>query len=458
MSGQTALRSTAGVKRRRSMALVAALTPALLLVADIAWAQSIDPGAPAVRLLNSIAVPVGPLNNTAGGMYSTDISFVDESVNAYFVADRSNRAIDVVSTKNETFIGQLRATPDFAGFTGSTSTSGPNGVVSFYPFLFATDANSRVVAINLINQKTVSDVSTGGAPGLRADELAGDPRDMVLLVVNNADSPPFATLIHVSSPSGTLTVGTRITFDKTHVGFAATNGAEQPVWEPFTGKFYLSIPEINGPGGGGPIGGVARIDPLTGNVETVYELAFCSPAGLTLGPNQNLLVGCNTTFDTAGNVWSGTDPNTAAPQQVIIDAKTGIVQAAVAGVGPGDEVWYNSGDNFYYTASSGSPLAPSSVVQGSPNVSQGAAVLGVIDAEDLSLAQLVPTINVPAVNLGAGNPKNHPAATAHTVAASAKTNHVFMALGANNVFPNCLTGCIAVYGRRPLPEDEKAQK
>ena len=36
---------------------------------------------------------------------------------------------------------------------------------------------------------TVSDVSTGGTPGLRADELAYDPAGGLLLVVNNADRP-----------------------------------------------------------------------------------------------------------------------------------------------------------------------------------------------------------------------------------------------------------------------------
>jgi hypothetical protein len=33
------------------------------------------------------------------------------------------------------------------------------------------------------------------------------------------------------------------------------------------------------------------------------------------------------------------------------------------------------------------------------------------------------------------------------VTANADNNHVFVALAANNVFPDCLTGCIAVYGR-----------
>jgi hypothetical protein len=62
----------------------------------------------------------------------------------------------------------------------------------------------------------------------------------------------------------------------------------------------------------------------------------------------------------------------------------------------------------------------------------------VIDAEDPTLIQLVPTYNVPA---GPG----HPAGTAHSVAVNAGNNRVFVPLAANNAFPNCLTGCIAVF-------------
>jgi hypothetical protein len=68
--------------------------------------------------------------------------------------------------------------------------------------------------------------------------------------------------------------------------------------------------------------------------------------------------------------------------------------------------------------------------------------------------QLAPTFNVPAVT-GA-----HPASTAHSVAADARNNHIFVPLGANNVYPGCLTGCIAVYwhGDEDAGEDREARK
>ena len=101
-----------------------------------------------------------------------------------------------------------------------------------------------MVSIDLTTDAIVDTVHTSASAN-RSDELAYDPQDGILLVVNNADSPPFATLISVNKSNGHLTLGARITFDQAHAGFDATNGAEQPVWNKDTGKFYLSIPEAN---------------------------------------------------------------------------------------------------------------------------------------------------------------------------------------------------------------------
>jgi hypothetical protein len=285
----------------------------------------------------------------------------------------------------------------------------------------------------------VSDVSTGGAAGLRADELAYDPDHGTLLVINNADVPPFGTLISVDKTTGKLTVGKRITFDAAH-GVDAQNGAEQPVWNPETNRFYLSIPQI------GPTvsnGGVIRINPFSATVETTFPVQFCGPAGLALGPRQDLFIGCNTVFDTAGNVWDPTKSVAADPRDVIIDAKTGNIDATVFGVGAGDEVWFNSGDGNYYATGSGSPQRPLPAT-----AAMGSTPAGVVDAKDQKLLQLFPTFNVPAVTTGSGL---HPAGTSHSIAANSRNNLVFVPLPANNAFlspdgkKTCLTGCVAVF-------------
>jgi hypothetical protein len=448
--------------------LFVVIMPVLLLgagssrAADQSNGQNVGP----VRLLHTVPVPVSAANTTAGALYSFDISWVDQGTGAYYLADRSNKAVDIVEA--ETIVTQIAPNnghAPFAGFTpcvtqpaGANDCAGPNGVVAAFPWLFVTDAPSRVLAFDLRTNPptTVSEVFTKDGEPTRADELAYDPKDGLILAINNAASPPFGTLISVDQASGALAVGTNIILDAAH-GVDATDGAEQPVWDPGTGKFYLSIPEISGDGSTNLHGAVLRIS-TTGEVEAQYPVDFCGPAGLALGPNENLLVGCSTVFDTAGGKWTTNadrDTNTAAPQYVILDAITGNIEANVLGVGAGDEVWFNEGDGRYYAASQGSPLAPNAITPARPPVgtattapvltAQGAAILGVIEASSKTLEQLVPTLNVPAVVAPAPNP--HPAGTAHSVAANAGNNHVFVPLAANNVFPNCLTGCIAVYGR-----------
>src|SRR5712691_5125203 len=365
----------------------------------------------ALRLIGLAPIPASAANNTAGGMYSFDISYVDQSNDTYYLADRSNAAVDVVDAKTGKFVKQIAASPAFAGFSGSNATSGPNGVVAAFPWLFATDANSRVVSIDLRNGKTVGDVSTGGAAGLRADELAYDPQDGQLLVINNADTPPFGTFINVDKTTGKLTVGKRITFDAAH-GVDAQNGAEQPIWDPNALRYYLSIPQV------GPTvsnGAVVRINPTSATVEKVFAVQFCSPAGLALGPThkngQDALIGCNMVFDTAGNVWDPAGKVPADPRDVIINLTTGKVDAEIFGAGAGDEVWFNAGDNNYYATGSGSPFRPLPAA-----TSQGSTPLAIIDAKDEALAGTATTFNVPAVTSGAGK---HPASTSHSVAADA---------------------------------------
>jgi hypothetical protein len=432
-----------------------------VLVAGNAWADGSGKKVePALRLLSSVPIPISP-TNTGTGTFSFDISWVDQSDGTYYLADRNNQAVDALFA--ESIVKQIVPNNGHAPFAGisppafSTATAGPNGVVAVFPWLFVTDAPSRVLSFDLRQNPplTVSEVTTLAGEPTRADELAYDPKDGLILAINNASTPPFGTLISVNQTTGALAVVKNIFFDAAH-GVDAQNGAEQPVWDPGTQKFFLSIPQL------GPVptqGAVIRIS-TTGTVEATYLINFCSPAGLALGPHEDLLVGCNTIWATNGSLWTGNvDRNsfTAAPQLVILNAKTGSVEANVLGAGVGDEVWFNKGDNHYYATGSGSNLAPNALFPARPpvgtattapvNVSQGAATLDVIDALSETLDQRVPTLNVPA------NDGVHAAGTAHSVAADADTNHVFVPIAANNAFPNCLTGCITIYGRDDPDQD-----
>ncbi len=414
-----------------------ALAVGLCTSVALAWDDDGDHrSSGAVKLLTTIPIP-----GTA--MKTFDISWVDGKTRRYFLADRSNKAIDVIDTRTNTVVDQIPATPPFAGASGNNDTSGPNGVVVSGRWLFASDYPSRVVTIDLNTKKTVADLSTGGEN--RADEMAYDAKDGLLLAVNNADNPPFATLIKVDPNTGALSIKKKIVFAGSPggafpSGINATNGAEQPVWEPGTGRFYISIPELNGPGGTGPLGAVARINPSSGAVEALFPVKNCQPAGLTVGPKQDLLLGCSVTFDTAGDAWSLANPltkptaTTAAPVSIIMDAKNGSIDRTVKGITGNDEVWFNPGDGRYYLAARAQPGGP---------------VLGVIDAKSQKLLQLVPTVNQ------ATTPSASPqAGSAHSVAADPHNNHAFVPLPTNNVFPNCLNGCVAVFGEPKQKHDD----
>jgi hypothetical protein len=439
--------------------MAAALLGLLLLPAgNAAWGQKTDVSRGneagsdrALRLLALVPIPVAT-GNTTGGMYSFDISYVDQAKQTYYLGDRSNKAVDVVNARNG-HTSQIFATPPFRGTApcsspghGANDCAGPDGVVAAFPWLFVTDANSRVVSFDLRTTPPtqISDVTTSPGDPLRADELAYDPQHGTLLVINNADNPPFGTLISVNN-TGHLTVGARITFTD------ATNGAEQPVWDPDSNRFYLSIPQIGpapAPNQTNKNGAVKRINPFSATVEATYPVHDCGPAGLALGPNQDLFIGCTTVFDTAGNNWSADGTVPADPRDVIIDARTGNIDATLHGIGAGDEVWYNSGDNNYYATGSSSPERPLSVPFTSANPARGSTPAAVVDAKDRRILQRFATYNVPA---GSGTPPSHPSGTSHSIAANAANNFVFVPFPANNAVlspdgTDCLTGCIAVFG------------
>ena len=103
--------------------------------------------------------------------------------------------------------------------------------------------------------QTVSECTTKAGEPTRADELAYDPADGLILAVNNAATPPFGTLITVNKATGALTCGMNIPYTLAN-GVDAQNGAEQPVWDPVTKLFYELIPQI---GANPTVGGIISI-------------------------------------------------------------------------------------------------------------------------------------------------------------------------------------------------------
>jgi DNA-binding beta-propeller fold protein YncE len=326
-----------------------------------------DETSAAYHQIGLITVPGNALN-------SFDISWVDQASHTYYLSDRSNNGVDLFDTRTNAFVARVTG---FVGPSTATDTAGPNGIVVVRDRheLWAGDGNSTVKVIDLTTRTIVATISTGGLN--RADEMAYDPKDHVLIVANDAEPIPFVTFIDTRS---------RAVLAKVELP-NATNGLEQPVWNPESQLFYLAVPRL---GADPKNGGIAVFDPTTHALVRTFAITNCEPAGLALGPEQQLLLGCTGDGIAA---WQA--------QLQLINSETGATVKIVTGIGGADEVWYNPGDHHYYVAARNNPGGP---------------VLGVIDADHNVLIQSVPT-----------------GPNSHSVAADRETNHIFLPLRGKGV-------------------------
>src|SRR5205085_6780880 len=86
-----------------------------------AFADDEDRAAPAVKLLTTIPVPVDPAhpaNPPVVPLKSFDISWIDADTQLYYLADRSNAAVDVADAKRNVFKKQIRPSGLHVPFKG----------------------------------------------------------------------------------------------------------------------------------------------------------------------------------------------------------------------------------------------------------------------------------------------------------------------------------------------------
>ncbi|MDB5092844.1 MAG: hypothetical protein JWO85_945 [Candidatus Eremiobacteraeota bacterium] len=328
--------------------------------------------------VTTIAVPNVP---PATGTWSFDISAVDPSKHAYYLADRTNFSLDIVDTNATRLVAQI---PGFVGFTGDNATSGPDGVVPIpgTNTVYVGDGKSQVQVVDVSTRAITKTISTAIVPGdlFRSDEGSYDPDDKIVAFANNADTPPFITFISTATNQVLA-----------HYVFTGASGVEQSQYDPTTKLFFVNV--VGTPAN--PGGEVDTFDPATvlakaPVVKSRYPLTNCAPTGMAVGLNDQLLIGC--------------DPPSGALTTIVLDAATGTVVKTFTQVGGSDEVWFNPGNNRFYTASR--TWTKTGIVGGPP-----APVLGVIDAATLTFIQNVPTET-----------------NAHSVAADPVTNHIFVPL------------------------------
>jgi len=302
---------------------------------------------------------------------SVDISWVENSSGRYFLADRTNKAIDLFDAATDSFTGYLGQ----GAFTGNGACNGdpfagagPDGVVTDTAGrVWAGDGNSTIkLLLPQAGTGVVNAIPTGGT--CRADELSYDPRDQLILIANDAEG--FLTFINVTQQAvaGHFYYADNTLGQPASVAGHATagGGLEQSVWDAQTGLFYQAVPA------GSRSGFIDVFDPRSEQLVASFPVPGCDggPTGLALGPNERFLGAC-------GN------------GAVAVEVRTGKIHAFVPEVGGADEVWYNPGDHNFYLAIF---LGPK---------------LGVVNADNDHLVQVL---------RGPGS---------HSVAAYAGNNHIF---------------------------------
>jgi len=194
----------------------------------------------------------------------------------------------------------------------------------------------------------------------------------------------------------------------TCAGAISPAGLGGMAWNPTTGHLLLTNANSIGITN---IGGVDEIDPRLGNpngpvVVNSFVMPNCMPTSIVQGPGNNFLVGC-----------ADHDGEAFPPNEYVINGSTGQIITEITNVGGVDEIWYNSGDNKYYTASRDMPNGP---------------VLGVIDAATNTWLVNIPTNT-----------------NSHSVAVDPGNNHAFVPLQAGGI---CTTqssnGCIGVFAEQ----------
>jgi hypothetical protein len=414
----------------RAGLLFGAAVAALLTMPNLACAQEATAKDEVFAPTNAspVFLPAG-----SNPLASFDISWVDSFLKKYYLADRSNKAVDVINTDTKivsqfkpvsstlppvpagapnTFVGArgidsgtgaVCGPPTGGTCVASNDVSGPDGVLTTtdHKQLWVGDGDSRVwvldaktgtpVSVPAGATNPISTVRAGSDPHNRADELCFDPADHLVMVANNADSPPFASIISTQ----TYKVVAQIAFDGSNGAPNSNNGAEQCQYSPRTGKFYISIPGIVGHPDGE--GGVAVIDPKTKTVVTTFIIPVdqcAAPQGMAVGPDSQILLGCN-----------GKSPNGHA-NTVIINERSGSVVGRLPDLGGDDEVWFNPGDGHYFLA-------------GGQNIPEQ---LGVADSAGHRADQIV---------IVAQNP-NATGRRAHSVAADSNKNEVYLPIPATS--------------------------
>src|SRR6266853_948678 len=158
------------MKHAKSLTVIL-LAVSLLVLLSVATSNAVGP----YTQLPTIIVP----GDLARGF---DISWVDSVSQRFYVADRTTGSVDVIDADASKYLYSIKG---FVG-VGPSGRAGPDGILTIGNELWAGDGNSTVKVVDLTQGAAATVVATINTNGTRrADELAYDPLDHVILIAND---------------------------------------------------------------------------------------------------------------------------------------------------------------------------------------------------------------------------------------------------------------------------------
>jgi hypothetical protein len=419
-----------------------------------------------------VTVPGNPL-------VSFGNSWVDPTLNMYFLADRSNKAIDVIPLEANPPVWQIIPTGynAFAGDAGGNdSLSGPNGLITVIdppntpPQLFVTDGPGTTLARTCGNFSSVKVFTAAGLPDPtrvictdvhRANQMCWAPPNPtgagtwpginhvrpngILFVMHDPDPINLSSFVISIATSGPKA------YNFTSGGASVSGVIGQCVYDPTTDAIYISNTSANT---------VEVVDPASGNNGRfqIDKNVCAAPQGMVLGSRTaplvpgsggdgQILLSCNS---------PGSD---GAINSVSINNTTGAIVNIYENAGGNGQLYHTEtpavGPNGDWFLAGGSFFAGEQIVGLSPFVSSGMTGIGIPPP---AMVMLVPT----------GFPGNS-TRTTHSVASWAG-NVAGLGLLEGAILPvpangggspgfsspicgsNASVGCIAFYIQSPITE------
>jgi hypothetical protein len=263
--------------------------------------------------------------------FSFDIAAVDNG--HYYLADRTNKSLDVYDTKTYQLLAQIKGTgaTAFAGQVGTdNSISGPDGVVVIpgTNTVYVGDVAS-VKVVDVGTMTVVKSIPLPGSTTKRADEGCYDKDDNLMMFAHPEESPPFVSFISTTTQTQVATLT-----------LADSAGLEACVYDSTTKNFYLNNDGTTAnPHGELDVITAASVVAGAPAVSKSYGLGECGPTGMDLGPGNDLVIGCDP---------SGPPAPTGTPIVTLILDKTNGSMLASVPIGGADEVAYDKVSNRYF--------------------------------------------------------------------------------------------------------------